>query len=586
MQDKTIESIAYLIKEAKKLNKPKPIILLGAGMSVSAGIPLANDIVDDIFQKFNEKPEIKELISRGDKSYYNVMEVLTPQERKSLLKGYIRADKVKINVGHIYLAQLLKYEYVDYILTVNFDDLLLRASGLFNFLPPTYDVTTMNDLTTNNIESQSVTYLHGQHHGLWLLNSPDELNETEKIIPKLFERICNERTWIIIGYSGEDKIFDYVKSLGSFANNLYWVGYKNNDPSDKVKELLHTRNKNAYLIKGYDADLFFMKLNAEIKKMNNDSDLDTPEILRNPFSYVNNVLENVKDIADNHEYKDINKRLLISKKIARKAEKEYQERESIEKIILQMIEDRINKDFDNIDYYTIEVEKNRNDKDLNDAFLNFVNGYALEFFKNKDYKTSLRIFDSAITYDANNQYLWFNKGFALLAEGITTNNIAKLNESIEAFQQCLTINLNYNEARICIGEIMCRIGDIEKNKNKLLEGIAIIEKYVDNVDFKNQHYDILGTAYILLVHLENKDKVKRKYLIKAKNYSLKGYNLNGKSYNLACSYALLKEEEEALIYLEKSLKNKEHTVDAIRNDRDWINFLQKKDFIRILEKYK
>ena len=35
----------------------------------------------------------------------------------NLLKGYI--DKAKINVTHIYLAQLMAEGFVDYVLTVN-----------------------------------------------------------------------------------------------------------------------------------------------------------------------------------------------------------------------------------------------------------------------------------------------------------------------------------------------------------------------------------------------------------------------------------------------------------------------------------
>ena len=53
---------------------------------------------------------------------------------KSLFYGYINNEKVKLNVTHIYLAQMLKEGLVDYVLTVNFDDLMLKACAMFNFI--------------------------------------------------------------------------------------------------------------------------------------------------------------------------------------------------------------------------------------------------------------------------------------------------------------------------------------------------------------------------------------------------------------------------------------------------------------------
>jgi hypothetical protein len=43
MKSATIEDLAYYIQEAHKKNKPKPIIFLGAGASVTGGIPLAKE---------------------------------------------------------------------------------------------------------------------------------------------------------------------------------------------------------------------------------------------------------------------------------------------------------------------------------------------------------------------------------------------------------------------------------------------------------------------------------------------------------------------------------------------------------------
>lgn len=142
------------------------------------------------------------LATGGEKTYSKLMECLTHAERNNLLKRYI--DNAKINVTHIYLAQLMKEDYIDYVLTVNFDNLMLRALALYNEFPPNYDMAIIKDLTTTTFKEKSVVYFHGQHHGLWLLNTE---NETKKVIPPILNSI-KDRLWIIIGYSGSDPIFD------------------------------------------------------------------------------------------------------------------------------------------------------------------------------------------------------------------------------------------------------------------------------------------------------------------------------------------------------------------------------------------
>ena len=56
-----IEDLTYIMQQAKKYNKPKPIVFLGAEASVTGNIPLSNQIVKDILVKYKDKPKIKRL---------------------------------------------------------------------------------------------------------------------------------------------------------------------------------------------------------------------------------------------------------------------------------------------------------------------------------------------------------------------------------------------------------------------------------------------------------------------------------------------------------------------------------------------
>lgn len=302
MKEITIEELAYFIKQAKDNNQPQPIFFLGAGASKTGGIPLANEICQQILKDYSDNPFIKKL-KEEDRSYAKLMECLWPNQRNVLLKGFI--NDAKINVTHIYLAQLLIEGFVDYVLTVNFDNLMLRALALYNEFPPTYDMAVLNDLTTSTFNEKSVVYLHGQHHGLWLLNTESEMEKVRKVVPRILDTIKNKRPWIFIGYSGNDPVFEHIKNLGRFDNGLYWVGYNDYSPSKEVQKFLERPNTHAHYIKGYDADAFMLKLSVELG-------VGQPPILDKPFSVLREMLNEIKDVDDEEHFVGVKERLKMS----------------------------------------------------------------------------------------------------------------------------------------------------------------------------------------------------------------------------------------------------------------------------------
>jgi len=283
-----IDEIVYIINEAEKKNRPKPIVLVGAGTSLTSGIPLADEIKNDILQNYKDKPVIKSLAK--DPTYFEVMRCISPMERNELFKSYF--EKSKINISSLFLANLLKEKKIDYILSVNFDDLLIRASALLGFTPSFYDIANIRDFTTTNFPIGSIIYLHGFQYSSWLLNTQKEFSRVEKLIPQLFSRICNDRAWIILGYSGNDPVFKYLYELGRFDNNLYWVCFENNPPSTGVKEMI-SEEKNTYSVSGYSADGFLTDLQYGLN-------IKPPKILSKPFSYLNELYNNLSEIEFNN----------------------------------------------------------------------------------------------------------------------------------------------------------------------------------------------------------------------------------------------------------------------------------------------
>jgi hypothetical protein len=97
INEASIEELAYIMREIKKNNEPKPIVFLGAGASVTRNIPQASDIVKDILASHSDNPKVKNLQEKSP-NYAQLMECLRPTERNKLLKTYI--DEAKINVTH------------------------------------------------------------------------------------------------------------------------------------------------------------------------------------------------------------------------------------------------------------------------------------------------------------------------------------------------------------------------------------------------------------------------------------------------------------------------------------------------------
>jgi tetratricopeptide (TPR) repeat protein len=296
MQPKDIHHIVDRIKKVEgQEEQTKLIVLLGAGASVSAGIPLAYKVTKDIVEVFfKDKPEIMDLKPDERNNYYKVMGCLNAAERHKVLREYINHETVRINAAHLYLADLLKKEYVDYILTVNFDDLILRAAALLNFIPPVYDLSILKaeGITTSNFQKGAVIYLHGQHHGHWLLNTEGELEEIGGAIQKLLGRICEGRTWVVVGYSGKDDVISQIAQLGRFDNELFWVGYNNDKPGEEAEKYLLSRTSNdVHWVPRYDADTFFHSLHSQLK-------IGTPDLLHKPFSFLHNMINRLKDAKD------------------------------------------------------------------------------------------------------------------------------------------------------------------------------------------------------------------------------------------------------------------------------------------------
>lgn len=532
MKKSDIEELAYLIKNSKE----KPIVFLGAGASVTGNIPLANTIVNDILEKYKENPRVKKDI---EKNYKSLMDCLLPDERNNLLKGYI--ENAKINVTHIYLAQFMKNDLIDYVLTVNFDNLMLRALALYNMYPPTYDMAILKDITTTTFPIKSVIYLHGQHHGLWLLNTEEELKKVNEVIPPILNSI-KDRPWIFLGYSANDPIFNHLTKLGRFDKGLYWVTRKEKNISEEVrKNLLAKENTNCFLIDGYDSDSFMLELNSKLQQ-------EQPEIFEKPFSFLKNSLNNIVDIQDEEHFKGIKQRLEIIKSQVDDSIKDYENKETDKNIIKEIIDIRLKEDFNEEEisklFNKVKISGNQKIKDsLSDLYNhwgNVIYNLATQKQTKEIYENALDKYEKALELDPNDENIFYNLGNALSDLGKLKNDEQLYKKAFEKYKKAS--KLNPDEVKI-FSNWGISLFELAKNKN--------------NEELFKESFEKLTKAF----------------------------EFDGKHYNLACYYAVKKDKENALITLEKVLENDEVSINHIMKDDDWDNFREDIDFKNLINKY-
>lgn len=382
----TIDELAEHLVGLKKMGIATTVFL-GAGVSASTGIPLANEIINIL------KKEYPTAILRNKaETYGEIMKVLPLGTRKEFIKKY--TDNPKLNLAHLYLSSFVKHGYIDRILTTNFDPLAVKSLALNNIFPSVYDLAESKIFSAENVVDPSIFYIHGRYNGYYVLNTDEEISNHAHIVQQLFSDTNRKRCWIVIGYSGEsDPLYKILSDIKEYSYGLYWIGYKNNPPSET---LLHgvLQNKSAYYIEGHDADNFFIKLANKIG-------LKRPEIIDTPIELVKNIVLSVVDIEKDEKtvgitdkvlkeldrYSELSKNLLESEasRLIRQTRDLwiYEKYEEIDEVYTKVKESPTNEAKQYLSYainnYILELRKRDNKAEIERQFslLNALSGESV-----------------------------------------------------------------------------------------------------------------------------------------------------------------------------------------------------------------
>ncbi len=233
--------------------------LVGAGVSLSAGVPTAWDMIYDFKRTIYaqvKRIEITDLdasdpdvqlrldayfatqtgyLQPGEPDEYAVLfEKVHPDPagRQRKIAQMLDDADPRPNLGHVILAVMWQLQLVHVVWTTNFDDVLEQAAALVSGAPRWLRRVDRSEpaLVRAVFEDQNkpvLVKMHGDFQSERLDNTRDELQADSQLRSGLREAM-RTKGLVVVGYSGRDTsvmraLHDALEADAPFGAGLYWV---------------------------------------------------------------------------------------------------------------------------------------------------------------------------------------------------------------------------------------------------------------------------------------------------------------------------------------------------------------------------
>lgn len=244
-----LESIEWL---ARDCHTSPTIFFLGAGCSISSGIPGATHLAREWYANLSEGERGKIEGYNENRAAEFYQEIFMERfkgpndKRLSVSKymngpapgaGYAAFVKFITAVGHRHRERTGKTRF-PFVLTVNFDDLLEQAFTLFSPIrPQVIGDPSLADFIRG--EYFSIIKLHGDYRFEPISDSKIHQPLDSGLVNKIISQF-DSANLVFIGYGGNDKsIADLIEQMKNKINMIYWIN--NEMPGDR---LLHSIEAN------------------------------------------------------------------------------------------------------------------------------------------------------------------------------------------------------------------------------------------------------------------------------------------------------------------------------------------------------
>ena len=259
-------------------------LLLGSGVSRSAGIPTGWDVVKDLIgklaattgevsiadpeqwyvEKYQESPDYSKLLGHLAR---------TQTERQQLLRPYFEPNAQEQEEGlkqptaaHKAIAWMVARGFIKVIVTTNFDRLIEKALEDEGITPNVLSTSEQvnGSLPLDHIDC-CVLKVHGDYMDPMIRNTQSELDEYPPEIDQLLDRVFDEYGLIVCGWSAEwdQALCNALSRASSRRFSTYWATY--GDLSDSARRLADHRG--AQVIPDQDADGFFGSIQENVESI-------------------------------------------------------------------------------------------------------------------------------------------------------------------------------------------------------------------------------------------------------------------------------------------------------------------------------
>lgn len=277
-------------ENSKAERKPRFAFFLGAGASYKSGIKLASQMMEDFKERIFERdcPDLKTKEERekwleeqswycdAENKYSCLFERYDDNKigRQRYIERLLRNGKPSF--GYLMLSYLLANNYVNTVLTTNFDDLAyISCVGFTGIRPIVYAYGILASEMRLYSARPKIIKIHGDFLYGKIINTSEEMErmfseyklpvQNSVLIDKLKEitsldfnmtqetrRVLNEYGLIVVGYSGNDKTVLKMLDDISLQNDFYWCYRKQEPPNQKVLQLVLEKGGKLIAIDGFD----------------------------------------------------------------------------------------------------------------------------------------------------------------------------------------------------------------------------------------------------------------------------------------------------------------------------------------------
>ncbi|WP_214828890.1 SIR2 family protein [Exiguobacterium algae] len=311
MDDKMV-SLSFSMES----NKGVYALLLGSGVSYSAGIPTGWHILETLCGRLmkvqgSDKANAIEWYEEKygkQPAYDEVIELLakTSSDRNGLLREFFEPSKDDQEHGlkvptqaHKAIAELVHDGFIKVIVTTNFDRLMEQALDALNVQYQTLyhdsDIEGMRPLTHAEC---TIIKVHGDYRDMRFKNITDELKEYSPELKGLLKQVFNDYGMIVSGWSAEwDTALKHtIRSVVGRRYSWYWHNF-NEHLNPAAHEVVEFRDAHV-IVDNRGADIFFYQLKENVLSINQNKKLN-PDTLAMKISRLKKLLTQNRTIEIN-----------------------------------------------------------------------------------------------------------------------------------------------------------------------------------------------------------------------------------------------------------------------------------------------